>query len=134
MTKDDLRSYRHIKQELDHLRSLYADINAQLYGTSPQGMDGMPHGTPAEAKHPSDAMIDRKIELVKMYESKQRAAAATLLTIETAISDLDPRERDLVRLHYIDGKTWEQVCVDMGYSWRQIHRIHAIALAKLQCK
>lgn len=46
----------------------------------------------------------------------------------------DDRHITLLRRHYVDGATWEQIAVDMGYSWRHIHRIHAIALIELQKK
>ena len=29
---------------------------------------------------------------------------------------------------YLRGYTWEQICVKMEYSWKQIHRIHGKAL------
>jgi hypothetical protein len=38
----------------------------------------------------------------------------------------------LIRLYYIDGLTWEKVCVDINYSWRQTHRLHSEALKKIK--
>lgn len=34
--------------------------------------------------------------------------------------------------YYVNGKTWEQVAVDMGYSWRHIQRLHGLALKKIE--
>jgi hypothetical protein len=36
-----------------------------------------------------------------------------------------------MRLRYLEGLGWEAVCVEIGYSWRQTHNIHARALAQL---
>jgi hypothetical protein len=36
-----------------------------------------------------------------------------------------------MRHRYLEGLTWEKVCVEMNYSWRQTHNIHARALDKL---
>lgn len=38
----------------------------------------------------------------------------------------------LLNLRYIDGKTWEQVAVDMGYAYRHVTRMHGEALNILE--
>lgn len=38
------------------------------------------------------------------------------------------KEKNVLRLRYICGKTWEEVSLSMGYEWAQIHRIHDKAL------
>ena len=38
------------------------------------------------------------------------------------------RHHLIKRLRYLRGYTWEQICVKMEYSWKQIHRIHGKAL------
>lgn len=63
-----------------------------------------------------DRQIDRQIDL--------RAR------IETAICAIpDGRLRDLMRYRYIDGLTWEQIAVEMHYSYVHICRMHGQALA-----
>ena len=32
----------------------------------------------------------------------------------------------------IDGAKWEDICVILSYSWRQVHRAHSAALQKLE--
>lgn len=56
--------------------------------------------------------------------------------IENAIEKVDDdRMRILMRSRYIQGKTWEQICVQLNYSWRQIHYLHSKALKKIEdCK
>ena len=50
--------------------------------------------------------------------------------IETAICAIpDGRLRDLMRYRYIDGLTWEQIAVEMHYSYVHICRMHGQALA-----
>lgn len=49
--------------------------------------------------------------------------------IEKAINSVDEFNlRELLRLRYIDGLRWEEVAVRMHYSWRQVIRLHGIAL------
>ena len=62
--------------------------------------------------------IDRKIDL------RER--------IEAAICAIpDGRLRDLMRYRYIDGMTWEQIAVEMHYSYVHICRMHGQALAQI---
>ena len=62
-----------------------------------------------------DAMID------KLYKVK--------LEIEELIEQLeDSRERIALRVYYIDMKTWEEVAVELKYSWRQTMYIRKSAL------
>lgn len=70
-----------------------------------------------------DLETEIREQLRKSYEAATR--------IEKAIDDLPDREKYLVRARYIELKTWEQIAVDMGYSWRQVHNIHSLALQEL---
>lgn len=59
-------------------------------------------------------------------------AVALCRQTEAAIDALpDGRQRLLLRLRYIDGRTWEQIAVRMGYSFRQILRMHGTALENM---
>lgn len=52
--------------------------------------------------------------------------------IEAAICAIpDGRLRDLMRYRYIDGMTWEQIAVEMHYSYVHICRMHGQALAQI---
>jgi DNA-directed RNA polymerase specialized sigma24 family protein len=44
----------------------------------------------------------------------------------------DDRERLLLQYRYLDGRTFEEIAVQMHYSWRQIHRLHSKALTNLK--
>lgn len=62
-------------------------------------------------------------ELGRMYAKEKE--------ILKAIEKLPQREACLIRLRYIESLSWERICVEMNYSWRQIHRIHGDALKML---
>jgi len=131
MTKERLKAYKEMKKERDDLEQRVEALNAQLYGMRAQRLDGMPRGGSGE-NSVTEELIDTKAKLLEVLNEKKAALDAELIEIESAIKKLKPRERLLVRLHYIDGLTWEQVAVDMTYSWSQVHRIHAKALQKLK--
>lgn len=65
--------------------------------------------------------INRQLE--KSYEYMAK--------IEKAIETLPAREAFLIRLRYMELRSWETICVEMNYQWAQVHRIHADALKLL---
>lgn len=131
MTKEQLRAYRDIKLEKDKLAAMVENVEAVLYSPRSPKLDGMPHGGSAPGSLVEEAAI-KHAELLEKYRRKVAELSAALVEIENAIEVLEPRERTLIRLYYAQGLTWEEVCVAMNYSWRQIHRIHAKALEMLR--
>lgn len=131
MTKERLKAYTEIKRELADLQRRLEELEAAMYDPRAQALDGMPRGSSGE-NYTREEQLDTKDALLAMYEARVAALDDALLSIENAIEKLEPRERQLVRLHYIDGLKWEQVAVEMCYSWRQVHRIHSDALNKLK--
>lgn len=131
MTKEQLKRYKDIKKERDDIKRKIQKIEWEMFGPRSQRLDGMPRGGSGE-NYVTEEQLDRKSELLELYKAKEAELTAELLVIEKAIEKLETRERRLVRLHYIDGLKWEQVAVEMCYSWRQVHRIHSDALEKLK--
>ena len=131
MTKAQLKAYREIKKERDDIKRRREELEDVMYGPRSQRIDGMPRGG-AGAGDVLEERIDRKDELLAMYQAKEEELDDALFAIELAIEKLDPTQRTLVRLHYIDGLTWEQVAVEIDYSWSQTHRIHSAALKRLK--
>lgn len=105
MTKAELKKYRSIKAELAELDRLAGKID----------------------RHATD-------ELRVQYEEKRSRLAAELLRIERAIDSLEPIERRVLRLRYIDGLAWFQVANKVSYSPQQAQRYHKDALEKLADK
>lgn len=132
MTKERLRKYLDLKRERQQLQQKLETIEAELYAPKNQRLTGMPH-----APSPGNALEDmtaRHIDLQQRYNAKLAEMAAEQLVIENTIEALDPTMRILLRYRYIDGLTWEEVCVKMKYSWSQTHRIHSRALEELRQK
>ena len=40
--------------------------------------------------------------------------------------------REELNLRYINALPWEQIAVELGYSWRQVHRLHKKAIAEFE--
>ena len=127
MTKEELRGYRNLKREADQLEQYIARIKAEIYAPRTTHLDAIPGASP-NGTGPTERLALKHVELLERYREKLVELRTAQLRIEKAIEPLSPDERMLMRYRYIDGLTWEEVAVKMGYSWRQVHRIHAKAL------
>ena len=130
MIKERLRNYRNLKEERDQIRCKLEELEATLCCPKIQCLTGMPSAPSKE--NSMELMVARHLELQEKYRIKQEELASELLAIEEAIEGLEPPARMLLRYRYIDGLKWEEVCVKMNYSWKQIHRIHSAALKQLR--
>ena len=107
MTKEQLRQYRDIKLEASQIERRIADL-----------------------KRVGHNDITQPLQVT--YQEKLGALIEAQLRIERAIENLNPIERELMRLRYIDGADWTEVAATIHYEWTQTHRIHARALAKIK--
>lgn len=147
MTKERLRHYSSVvmekKQLLEQLEELIErdhEIWSILTSVTAQPSNGMPRG--GGGVIPDNKMVEylaRRQEISKecrelllLYHQKVNELHAEQLEIERAIDTLDIDERRIMRCKYIEGRTWEEACVECNYSWTQIHRIHRSALEKLK--
>ena len=126
-----LKRYINLDREIDRkleavslLRSKLTRI-IQVYSTEPRGggtIYGKTEGILAkivDLENEIDADIDRLISI-----------RDNIKTIIEAVED--DRERLLLQYRYLDGRTFEEIAVQMHYSWRQIHRLHSRALTNLK--
>ena len=123
--KEYLRSYRKVGREL---RSLSEEINQLRLSQIMPGIvsDGLPKGSGGSDLSGYAARLD---ELERGLREKAAELYRRQTEIEADISAMeDANERTVLRNYYLCGMTWERVAEAMGYSWRQIHRIHGEAL------
>ena len=130
MTKERLRRYASIKQEAEQLRQRLTEVEAVLYYPRIPQLAATPAGPPA-AGSPQENLMIHHIELQELYRAKLAELASEQLAIEQAIERLDSTARMLLRYRYIDGLSWEQVCVKINYAWSQTHYLHSVALRRL---
>lgn len=109
MTKEQLRNYQPMKREQRQIE---------------QRLRNLERG--------SESDQEMLLPLRECYTKKLEELVAAQLEIERAIETLDPTERELVRLRYIDGLSWYKIMRTINYSEQQTHRIHARALIKLK--
>lgn len=134
MTKEEtklwLRSYRQKKLEAEQIAQTIERLEAEMYHPKTTRFDKIP-GSTHGAGSPTERLAIKHIALVERYEVKRMELLEEQARIEETIEKLGETERMLMRYRYIEGMTWEEVAVAINYSWMQMHRIHARALAKL---
>ena len=108
MTKEQLREYRSIKIEVSQIERRIEEL------------EGLEH----------EADIAKPLR--ELYREKLASLIEGQLRIEKAIEELNPTERELIRLRYIDGAEWIDIAEAIHFEWAQTHRIHAKALAKIK--
>ena len=129
MVKEKLRGYGDRRRELRQLVRMLADLEARMTAPRIQVLTGMP-GSPSKDPDKLTDLVAQ--ELRGRYRRCIEELTAAQLEVEKLIETLGPREREIFRLRYIDGAKWEDICVLMSYSWRQVHRAHSAALQKLE--
>lgn len=75
---------------------------------------------------------DKYIRLEK-YMEKVNAEWDKLIDMRNAAKDLigampDPMHRAVLYARYINGQRWEDIAMDMHYSWKGIFKLHGQAL------
>jgi DNA-directed RNA polymerase specialized sigma subunit len=130
MTKEELRQYKSLKEEKEQLEELLLEIELTKTAPKTAKISSERHGSPSGSG--LEALVAKYEEIERCYHAKLDEIADRLLAIENAIDSLDVTERKLMRHRYIEGLTWEEVCVAINYGWAQTHRIHAKALEALK--
>ena len=127
--KEYLRSYqkavRREQEILDEIQQLRMD---KMFPSVVN--DGMPKGSKQSDLSEYVAKVDELIQKLKNERFKKIKLMDDILYSISVLEDDD--EKSVLRLRYIKGVRWEDICVAIDYSWKQTHRIHSRALKNLQ--
>ena len=67
-------------------------------------------------------------------EDAELAASDDRIVLEEAIADFSPRERDVIRMRFVDGLTQVEIAERMGISQVQVSRLLRRTLRRIQDK
>ena len=126
-----LMQYVQLGIELKTLTDAYATYRAQLLGIRAQVITDMPMSKGYNKDKFSDALA--KLEAITAEaDARSEELNETRKAIARVINAIpNSKYRNIMILRYIRGKKWEQICVETGYSWRHIHRIHGESLKQV---
>jgi DNA-directed RNA polymerase specialized sigma subunit len=127
--KRELKGYWALSAEVRQLSEKLAQLEAVMYAPSGSNGGGKPRST--GISNPVESLTIKHVELEQQYRTQLEKLATVKAETERKINGLESIERTLARYRYLDGMTWEQVCIAINYSWTQTHRIHSRVLDKL---
>lgn len=134
MNKSDLLQFRAAVLELRRLKVQLEVLKRDRFSVPGPNYSGMPGGTPSGGSA-VEAKVIKYQDALALYQEKVAAKEARLVAIEQAVEALPAAERLVLRLRYIEGRSWTSVCValqPLGYSERQVYRLHGSALERLK--
>ena len=127
--KYELKQYAGLKKEVKQLEALSTEFYDSL-GSSPY-IDASGIRT-NQISDPTAVYADQALKMHRQLLKKKGALVSRLKNIEALVDKLeDSNERQIIREYYINGKTWEEICVIINYAWAHTHRLHKSALKKL---
>ena len=125
------------KQYLNRVRRIDKEIEAllRLVQRTRESLESVTQNYEADGaqstKNPHK--YDRLVELESLVDAKIDEQISMKAEILATIMQLNDRRQRLVLMeYYVEMKTWEQVAVDMNYSYMHITRIHGYALKAIQ--
>ena len=130
-------TYTTAKQYLNRVRRIDKEIEAllRLVQRTRESLETVTQNYDSDGaqstKNPHK--YDRLVELESLVDEKIDQQIALKAEILNTIMQLEDRRQRLVLMeYYVEMKTWEQVAVDMNYSYMHITRIHGYALKAIQ--
>ena len=116
--RDCTRRERQLQEQIDELRSqqMFPSVNH----------DGMPQGNTHSDLSGYVARLDA---LISQLEQEQAMAVRQYKEIHDRIHQMqDGAEKEVLIRRYLMGRTWEQIAVEMDYTYRHVTRLHGAAL------
>ena len=126
MTKEDLKEYTSIKKELEQIQFKLKELEERKSSIKSMIISDIN----VQTSHNNNS-IENLLIKIEEYNKKEIELYNKQLEIENCINSLDATERIIARSRYIEGKTFEQIAVDLNYSWRHTVRIHGKILQKI---
>lgn len=127
--KDYLEQVREIDKEISSNIDLLKKLKAKEHSCTSVLSDEPRNDTVSDKTKITDKRIDLEEKIG--YESNRLfnlidEARCIILKLPDTV------QRSVLIEYYLNHKSWEEVAVEMNYSYRQIQRIHGISLEKLR--
>ena len=109
-----------LQETIARLEAMRISPRAAAYGgstvqTSPRG----------DVQPDNIARLDR---LIGKYNGELRTILQQVEEFEAIAAALDEKQREIMRAYFLQGKTWERICVDVGLTYRRLMQIRNAAL------
>ena len=129
--KEFLNKIRHIDMMIDCKLEQINGLRDRLTSIGSPGMGERVQGTkdPDKFTDPVSKIIELENEINTDIDKLVDLKSEARKSIEQLNDD---REKLVLYKRYFENKTFEQISVEMNYSWRRIHQFHSDALIQLE--
>ena len=127
--KEYLNRYRQAVRKYNSLQEQEKQLRSQMDGPKAIEYSDMPKAH--KQTDLSNYMVRLERILTRIANEKNEMQKIQLEIEEKIIDVMDGEQSRILYLRYIQFMKWEDICVEMGYSWRQVHNIHSKALKNL---
>ncbi len=128
--KNELMKAFRIDQEINNMMEQIAALS-DLATKASQTLSDMP-GSPNRNIHKNEDIVVKMIDMQLDLQKKIDSLLDTKQYVTNLISQVKDREGRLVlQQRYLQYDKWEEIAVDLGYTVRQIFRIHDEALSEI---
>ena len=128
MNKTMLKQYVYLVREIEQIEEEKEKLASGLICAV--HIDGMPHGNSAWNDRMAELTV-KLMDLTSVLAERLNSVIALRIEIENSIDSLEPQERIVLRLRYIEGKDWEKIALSLNYSIQHVWRLHSEILQKL---
>lgn len=122
MTIEQLENCRSAKGEIESLRERMERIKSDRERMT-QTITGMPQSKGKEKSRIEELTV-KLMELEEQLVDRIQQRETEIREVETWIETLKPYQRNVIRLRYIDGRTWRQIEKKTHYTKDGAMRIH----------
>ena len=123
--KEYLKEYEKAVRQMQRYAERITEMRLNRMGAAIR-IDGMPHTHGSSDLSLYAAKLDEE-ERKYLRERYKRIVKCKEITDRIEMLQ-DEDEKDVLVYRYIRLMKWEDICVKMSRSWKQVHRIHARAL------
>lgn len=128
--KEFLNKIRHIDMMIDCKVEQVMNLRSRLTSIScPMGEKVQSSLDPDKFTNPISKIIELEQEINEDIDKLVDLKRVARRMIEQLEDDV---EKMVLYKRYFENKTFEQISVEMNYSWRRIHQFHGDALKKLE--
>ena len=128
--KDFLNKIRHVDMMIDCKVEQVMNLRSRLTSIScPMGEKVQSSLDPDKFTNPISKIIELEQEINEDIDKLVDLKRVARRMIEQLEDDV---EKMVLYKRYFENKTFEQISVEMNYSWRRIHQFHGDALKKLE--
>lgn len=135
-TKEYLLQVRNLDATIKRLDQEITRARNELITLRSSWPDGQPHGSGGKSD-PVGEKAAKLADTITRIEEKQLETRSRLWYVRSVIVEQigrvsDPLLQEILYSHYVDGKRFEEIAVDIGYSWRHTIRKHGEALQAME--